>query len=170
MSTKELLTENEVIEGTRNFLERKGRTARKKLLVQADAEARARGVDLKFRLENECGRGNTYFIEAKGNMRSDGRAMKSAFNTNFRWAISQIVLRIAVDSRNNNYIYGIAVPDAEISKCIALIHDNWALKHLKIRLYGAYRDGGALTAREYLPSAIYDGKLEDGAKRSSRRR
>ena len=56
----------------------------------------------------------------------------------------------------NNYIYGIALPNSEIQSAINLIHDNWALKHLKIRLYGAYRnDNDELTAIEYCPEDIY---------------
>lgn len=82
--------------------------------------------------------------------------MSSTYDTNFRWALSQIVLRIKVDPRNYNYIYGIAMPKSDIIKCIKLIHDNWALKHLKIRLYGAFYDNGQLTATEYLPKDIYN--------------
>ena len=82
--------------------------------------------------------------------------MSSTANTNFRWAISQIILRITVDSTKNNYIYGIAIPNSEIKRAIKLIENNWALKHLKIRLYGAYRnDEGELTAIEYCPRDIY---------------
>ncbi len=156
MSDEALLTENEVIEGTYNFLLQKGRTTHRRVVRMADAGKKQKGVDLQVRLENEQGNGNTYFIEAKGTLKADGTEMKSSFHTNFRWALSQIVLRIRVDSRRNNYIYGIAVPDGKIEKCVAMIHDNWALKHLKIRLYGAFRDGDKLTAQEYLPSRIYD--------------
>ncbi len=156
MDKKEFLTENEVIEGISNYLANKGRTTKKRVVRQADAGKKEHGVDLVFRLENDAGRGNTYFIEAKGNLKSDGAKKKSSFNTNFRWAISQIILRVKVDSRRYNYNYGIAVPDSEIEKCIAMIHDNWALKHLKIRLYGAFRDGNGLNAKEYLPNKIYD--------------
>ena len=84
--------------------------------------------------------------------------MRSTYNTNFRWAISQIILRIQVDSTKNNYIYGIAMPKSDIEKCIKLISNNWALRHLKIRLYGAYFDNGQLTAKEYLPKDIYSDK------------
>lgn len=155
MDAKELLTEDEVIQGVENFLMHKGRTAQKRLIRKSSAEQKEHGVDLIYKLENEHKRGNWYFIEAKGNKKPDGSEMRSSWNTNFRWAISQILLRIKVDSRNNNYIYGIAVPNADIEKCIKLIHDNWALKHLKIRLYGAFYDGEQLTAKEYLPKDIY---------------
>ena len=82
--------------------------------------------------------------------------MRSTSNTNLRWAVSQIILRIKVDSTKNNYIYGIALTNSEIQNAINLIHDNRALKHLKIRLYGAYRnDNDELTAIEYYPEDIY---------------
>ena len=153
---KDLLTENEVIEAVTNYLKNKGRTEVKQVIHKSDASQKEHGVDLKIKLANNKGRGNYYFIEAKGNKRSDGTPMSSAFNTNFRWAISQIVFRIKVDSTKNNYIYGIALPNSEIQSAINLIHDNWALKHLKIRLYGAYRnDNDELIAIEYCPEDIY---------------
>ncbi len=165
MTERMLLTENDVIDGTCNYLLQKGRTARKRPVSRADAEKKQHGIDLKVRLENEQGWGNTYLIEAKRTLKSDGTEMKSDFNTNFRWAVSQIVLRIKVDSTRNNYIYGIAVPDGKIEKCIAMIRDNWALRHLKIRLYGAFRDGDRLFAKEYLPHMIYGGQGRSGSRR-----
>ena len=156
MNERELLTENEVIEGVANYLLRKGTTSRRRVVNIADARKREHGVDLEVKLENERGRGNRYFIEAKGNKHADGTEMRSSWNTNFRWAISQILLRMEVDSRRNNYIYGIAVPKSDVDKCIQLIRGNWALKHLKLRLYGAYRENGQLTATEYCPKDIYD--------------
>lgn len=66
-----------------------------------------------------------------------------------------IAVDLNVDSTRNNYIYGIAFPNAEADKCIRLIRKNWALKHLKIRLYGVFYEEGRLTAREYLPRDIY---------------
>ena len=163
METIEYLTENEVIEGVKNYLEQKGKTSQKRVISRSDAESKERGVDLLIKLENEKKNGNWYFIEAKGNKRADGTPMRSTANTNFRWALSQIILRMKVDSRKNNYIYGIAMPDSEIighgkqKGCKKLIEENWALKHLKVRLYGAFydKDNGVLTAREYLPKDIY---------------
>ena len=156
MDEKDFLTENEVIQGVENFLMQKGHTVQKRLLNKSDAEKKEHGVDLLIKLENELGRGNRYIIEAKGNKRKDGTPMRSSSRTNFCWAISQIILRMNVDSRNNNYIYGIAMPRSDIEKCRALIRGNWAMKHLKIRLYGAFYEGGQLTAKEYLPRTIYD--------------
>ncbi len=156
MFTEDHLTENQVIEGVENFLKHKGRISQKRILNKSDAEKKEHGVDLLIKLENEKKRGNWYFIEAKGNLKADGTKMKSTYLTNFRWAISQIILRIKVDSRRNNYIYGIAMPKSDIQKCIKLIEDNWALKHLKIRLYGSYiNKNGELYAQEYLPKDIY---------------
>lgn len=82
--------------------------------------------------------------------------MKSSCNTNFRWAPSQVILRIEVDSRKYNHIYGIALPKSDAERCRNLIKKNWALKHLKIRLYGAFYKDGQLTAVEYLPKDIYE--------------
>lgn len=158
MRERELLTENEVIEGVANYLLQKGRTSQKRVINMSDAEKKEHGVDLVVKLENEHKKGNLYFIEAKGNKKSDGTEMRSSWGTNFRWAISQIILRIDVDSRNNNYIYGIAVPRSDVDKCIELICKNWALKHLKLRLYAAYRENGQLTAKEYYPRDIYINK------------
>lgn len=151
----EYLTEDEVIQGVTNYLQQKGHTSHKRLVNKSSATKKEHGVDLVFKLENERKNGNWYFIEAKGNLKSDGTEMRSSWNTNFRWAISQIILRIEVDSRRNNHIYGIAVPKSDVDKCIRLIENNWALKHLKIRLYGAYRENGQLTATEYCPKDIY---------------
>ena len=157
---KDLLTENEVIDAVINYLNSKGNTQITKILRRSDASQKQHGVDLQVKLANEKGNGNNYFIEAKGNKKSDGAIMRSSANTNFRWAISQILLRIKVDSTKNNYIYGIAIPNSEIKNAIKLIHDNWALKNLKIRLYGAYyNENGELNAIEYCPSDIYDKNL-----------
>lgn len=161
MCEKDYLTENEVIQGVTNFLLHKGKTANKRVINISDAEKKEHGVDLQIKLENDDKHGNLYFIEAKGNKRSDGTKMRSSWNTNFRWAISEIILRMKVDSRNNNYIYGIAVPNSYIDKCIKLIRENWALKHLKIRLYGAYWENGQLTAKEYCPKDIYINKTRN---------
>lgn len=155
MQHKDLLTENEVIQGVESFLRQKGTTSRKRVVHKADAEKKERGVDLVLKLENEKKRGNWYFIEAKGNLKADGSKMKSSCNTNFRWALSQIILRIEVDPRKYNYNYGIALPRSDAERCKKLIKKNWALKHLKIRLYGVFYKGGQLTAKEYLPKDIY---------------
>ena len=155
MQELDYLTEDEVIKGVANYLQHKGKTSQKRVIVMADTQKKEHGVDLKIKLENEQKRGNLYFIEAKGNKRADGKKMRSSWNTNFRWAISQIVLRMNVDSRRNNYIYGIAVPNVQVQKCIELIESNWALKHLKLRLYGVYWENGQLTAKEYCPKDIY---------------
>ena len=156
MRQKDWLTEDDVIEGTVQFLKRKGCTVTRQVVSKASAARKEHGPDLVMKLANEQHRGNRYIIEAKGNLRSDGRRMSSSVNTNFRWALSQIILRIKNDSRKYNYNYGIAMPRSDAELCIKLIRKNWALKHLKIRLYGAYRENDELTAVEYLPSDIYD--------------
>lgn len=118
---KDLLTEDEVIEAVTNYLNTKGNTEIRKIVHRSDASRKEHGVDLQIKLSNEKGNGNNYFIEAKGNKRADGTPMRSTANTNFRWAISQIILRITVDSTKKNYIYGIALPNFEIKRAIKLI-------------------------------------------------
>lgn len=156
MADRDWLTEDEVIEGVKNYLLLKGHTAQKRVIKTSSAARKEHGVDLVIKLADSAGNGNRYYIEAKGNVKSNGNKMRSRCKTNFRWALSQIILRINVDSRNYNYNYGIAMPKSDIEQCINLIRNNWALKHLKIRLYGAYYNEGVLTAKEYLPKEIYD--------------
>ncbi len=171
MSDRDLLTEDQVIQGVENFLRQKGRTVQKILIKKSSASKKERGVDLIFKLQNERKWGNRYFIEAKGNLKADGSEMTSTYNTNFRWALSQIILRIKVDSRRYNYIYGIAMPRSDVEKCIGLICDNWALRYLKIRLYGSfYDDEGNLTAKEYLPKYLYRKASDKTSDKTSRRR
>lgn len=155
MQHKDLLTENEVIQGVESFLKQKGTTSHKRVIHKADAEKKEHGVDLVLKLENENKRGNWYFIEAKGNLKADGSKMKSSCNTNFRWALSQIILRIEVNPTKYNYNYGIALPRSDAERCKKLIKKNWAMKYLKIRLYGVFYKDGQLTAEEYLPKDIY---------------
>ena len=104
MQEIDYLTEDEVIQGVTNYLMQKGKTSNKQVIQMADTASKQHGVDLKIKLANDQNKGNLYFIEAKGNKRADGSKMKSSWNTNFRWAISQIILRMEVDSRRNNYI------------------------------------------------------------------
>ena len=81
---KNLLTENEVIDAVINYLNSKGNTQITKILRRSDASQKQHGVDLQVKLANEKGNGNNYFIEAKGNKKSDGAIMRSSANTNFR--------------------------------------------------------------------------------------
>lgn len=156
MPQRDFLTENEVIQGVENFLKQKGRTSHRRVICKADAEKKEHGVDLTVKLENEKGNGDWYFIEAKGSLKANGDQMKSSCSTNFRWAISQIILRINVNSTKYNYNYGIALPRSDAEQCRKLIRGNWALKYLKIRLYGVFYEDGVLTAVEYLPKQLYD--------------
>lgn len=154
------LTENEVIDGVKNYLRfAKGKSTNRNILSKADADKKEHGVDLALKLSNDKGNGNYYYIEAKGNLKiEDGKKVvkKSDFMTEFRWAISQIVLRIKTASNKNNRIYGIAIPRSEKERCLSLIKDNWALRNLGVRLYCAYREkDGELTAEELTPSQIY---------------
>ena len=149
LKDKDLFTENEVIEGVINYLKQKGKTE-SKVFKFADATKKEKGVDIKVKLGN-----NRYFIEAKGNLTKNSQ-FKSTWNTNFRWAISQIVLRIKTQSNNYADIYGIALPNIYIEKAVKMIADNWLLKFGKLRLYGVYRnENDNLFAKEYKAKDIY---------------
>ena len=99
LENKDLFTENEVIEGVINYLKQKGKIENKAFQF-ADAAKKEKGIDIKGKLG-----GNRYFIEAKGNVTKNNNQFKSTWNTNFRWAISQIVLRIKTKSNNYADIY-----------------------------------------------------------------
>ena len=118
MVQRDFLTENQVIQGVENYLKQKGRTSHKRVICKADAKKKEHGVDLAVKLENERKNGNWYFIEAKGNLKANGSKMKSSCSTNFRWVLSQIILRIEVDPTRYNHNYGIAMPKS--SGCTAL--------------------------------------------------
>ena len=62
MIERDLLTEDEVIQGVTNYLQHKGRTSQKRLVNKSSAEKKEHGVDLIFKLENERKNGNWYFI------------------------------------------------------------------------------------------------------------
>ena len=124
MRHKDLLTENEVIQGVENFLKQKGTTSHRRVIHKADAGKKEHGVDLVLKLENENKHGNWYFIEAKGNLKADRSEMKSSCNTNFRWVLSQIILRIEVNPTKYNYNYGIALPRSDAERCKKLIRKN----------------------------------------------
>ena len=121
MVQRDFLTENQVIQGVENYLKQKGRTSHKRVICKADAKKKEHDVDLAVKLENERKNGNWYFIEAKGNLKADGSKMKSSCSTNFRWVLSQIILRIEVDPTRYNHNYGIAMPKSDIDKCKKLI-------------------------------------------------
>ena len=149
------LAENDVIKGVKNFLLAKGKTSRSDVRCSANAEKKEHGIDLKIYKGTANGRGNIYHIEAKGDILASGDKKKTNFLTEFRWAVSQIILRINHPSNKNNRIYGIAIPAYEKDRCIKLIKNNWALKELGIRLYCAYKKDGKLTADEYTPKDLY---------------
>ena len=145
------MTENQVINGVENYLLQKGKTENKRVVSHSDAERKEHGIDIHVKLGD-----NRYYIEAKGSVKSDGSRMLSAFDTNFRWAISQIVLRMTTDPTNYANVYGIAVPDDKIPRCKKMIQNNKGLSLLKLRLFGAFiNDDGVPFANEYLPKDIY---------------
>lgn len=121
MTNKQYLTENEVIKGIVNYLTNKGKTTKHKVVRMADAEKKEHGTDLVMHLANDAGNGNYYYIEAKGNLTSGGQTTTVNFLTNFRWAVSEIILRITSPSNKNNRIYGIGIPNSEYERCVKLV-------------------------------------------------
>ena len=89
------MNEDDVIKGVKNYLEFKN-SHRDDFIVEkiASAEKREKGVDLYGYCKSDKNKSNRYYIEAKGTLKaSDNSKKKSSFNTEFRWAVSQIVLR-----------------------------------------------------------------------------
>jgi len=150
------MNEDDVIDGTINFLKDKHRHRDNfKVLQRCHAKDGDHGVDIKCAAYSGTTISNRYYIEAKGTLKArDNSEKKSKFETEFRWAISQIVLQMKELSTAT--VYGIAVPETEKEACLRLIKNNKGLKKLKVRLYLAYKDtNGEYYAKELTPKAIY---------------
>lgn len=64
-----------------------------KVLHRSYAKDGDRGIDLKCAVYSNGAISNRYYIEAKGTLKSvDNSEKKTKFETEFRWAISQIIL------------------------------------------------------------------------------
>ena len=150
------MNEDDVVKGVKNYLEFKN-SHRDDFVVKkvASAEKREKGVDLYGYCKSGKNKSNRYYIEAKGTLKaSDNSKKKSSFNTEFRWAVSQIVLRM--EEFNNAAIYGIAIPKEKKDGCLRLMRKSKGLAKLKVRLYLADKDeNGKLFAEEMNPSDIY---------------
>ena len=152
------MNEDNVIDGVINYLKdsfhKKGRgfvTDHRSYAKDGD-----HGVDIKGHATSNGKRSTRFYIEAKGTLRAkDNSEKKSKFETEFRWAISQIILQMKELSTAS--IYGIAIPKTEKDDCLRLMRQNKGLKKLGVRLYLAYKaKNGEYFAEEMKPSDIYE--------------
>ena len=151
------MNEDNVIDGVINFLKDKNRKRDSfKILHRSYAKDGDHGIDIKCAAYSGATISNRYYIEAKGTLKAkDNSEKKSKFETEFRWAISQIILQMKELSTATTY--GIAVPMTEKEDCLRLMRNNKGLKLLKVRLYLAYKaDNGEYYAEEMKPSDIYE--------------
>ncbi len=150
------MNEDNVIDGVINYLKDKNRKRDGFKVRRANAKDGDHGIDIKAQAYSGNTVSNRYYIEAKGTLKAkDNSEKKSKFETEFRWAISQIILRMKEFSGATTY--GIAVPMTEKDDCLRLMRNNKGLKLLKIRLYSAYKaDNGEYYAEEMKPSDIYE--------------
>ena len=149
------MNEDNVIDGVINYLKDKNRKRDGFKVKRANAKDGDHGIDIQAKAYSGANVSNRYYIEAKGTLKAkDNSEKKSKFETEFRWAISQIVLRMK--ELSGATVYGIAVPETEKDDCLRLMHDNKGLKLLKVRLYLAYKaENGEYYAKEMKPSEIY---------------
>lgn len=150
------MNEDNVIDGVVNYLKGKNRHRDNfKITHRSYAKDGDHGIDLKCVAYSGKRMSNRYYIEAKGTLKAkDNSEKKSKFETEFRWAISQIILQM--NELSDASTFGIAVPKTEKADCLRLMENNKGLKKLKIRLYLAYKaDNGEYFAEEMKPSDIY---------------
>lgn len=151
------MNEDNVIDGVINYLKSNLQERGRKFVTDYRAQAKDgdRGIDLRGHALSNGKWSTRYYIEAKGTLKvKDDSGKKSQFNTEFRCAISQIVLQMK--ELSSATIYGIAIPVTEKKNCLKLIKDNKGLKALKVRLYLAYKaDNGEYFAEEMTPKDIY---------------
>jgi len=150
------MNEDNVIDGVVNLLKQKHRNRDDfRVLKRCYAKDGDRGIDLECAAYSNGLKSNRYYVEAKGTLKAkDNSEKKSKFETEFRWAISQIILQMK--ELSSATVYGIAVPKTEKADCLRLMKNNKGLKMLKVRLYLAYKgENGEYFADEMKPKDIY---------------
>ena len=150
------MNEDNVIDGVVNYLKDKNRHRDNfKITHRSYAKDGDHGIDLKCVAYSGKRMSNRYYIEAKGTLKAkDNSEKKSKFETEFRWAISQIILQM--NELSDAATYGIAVPETEKDDCLRLMTNNKGLKKLKVRLFLAYKEkNGEYFAKELRPKEIY---------------
>ena len=156
LKSEVIMNEDNVIDGVINYLKETYRHRDDfKILHRSYAKDGDKGIDLKCATYSNGIVSNRFYIEAKGTLKArDNSEKKSAFKTEFRWAISQIILQMKEFSGAT--IYGIAIPETEKENCLELMKDNKGLEKLGVRLYLAYQEeNGEYFAKELKPSTIY---------------
>ena len=151
-----IMNEDNVLDGVVNYLKDKNRHRDDfRVLHRSYAKDGDHGIDLKCAAYSNKKISNRYYIEAKGTLKAkDNSEKKSKFETEFRWAISQIILQMK--ELSSATVYGIAVPESEKNDCLRLMKDNKGLEKLKVRLYLSYKaENGEYFAKEMLPKDIY---------------
>lgn len=137
--TKKKLTEIYVQKQIQNYLLAKGWNYK---MISRDL--REKGVDIIVRDGNNQRQARYLFIECKG--RSEAKSAKSIAETNFLYALGQIVTRMSVVAKNA-YLYGLGLPKESADKALRRIPYKIA-SHLSLRLYSV-DDFGIVT--EYTP-------------------
>ena len=150
------MNEDNVIDGVVNYLKEKNRHRDGfRILHRSHAKDHDKGIDLKCAAYSNGIISNRYYVEGKGTLKvEDDSDKKSDFITEFRWSISEIILRMK--DLSSATVYGIAIPENEKEKCLRLMRNNKGLKLLKVRLYLSYKaENGEYFAKEMKPSEIY---------------
>lgn len=150
------MNEDNVVDGVVNYLKDKCRHRDDfKVLHRSYAKDGDKGIDLKCAAYSHGIISNRFYIEAKGTLKAKNNAeKKSKFETEFRWAISQIILQMK--ELSSATVYGIAVPLSEKDDCLRLMRNNKGLEKLKVRLYLSYKaENGEYFAEEMKPGEIY---------------
>ena len=150
------MNEDNVIDGVINYLKEKNQKRDSfRVIHRSYAKDGDHGIDLKCAAYSGKLISNRYYIEAKGTLKAkDNSEKKSKFETEFRWAISQIILQMS--ELSGATVYGIAVPQTEKDNCLRLMRDNRGLKKLGVRLYLAYKaENGEYYAEELTRKDIY---------------
>ncbi len=151
------MNEDNVIDGVINYLKEKNRKRDSfRVIHRSYAKDGDHGIDLKCAAYSGKLISNRYYIEAKGTLKAkDDSEKRSKFETEFRWAVSQIILQMS--ELSGATVYGIAVPQMEKDSCLRLMRDNRGLKKLGVRLYLAYKaENGEYYAEELTRKDIYN--------------
>lgn len=136
---KETLTEPYVQEAIKQYLLHKGWDYN---FVGKDLHEQ--GVDIVVRDGNNKHKARYLFIECKG--RSYAASARSIAETNFLFALGQLVTRMKVIAKNA-YLYGLGLPEESAQKALRRI--PWQVAaHLSLRVFSVDDSG---TVKEYTP-------------------
>ena len=115
------INEDNVIDGVVNYLKDKCRHRDGfKVLHRSYAKDGDKGIDLKCAAYSGGVISNRFYVEAKGNLKAkDNSEKKTKFETEFRWAVSQIILQM--NELSSATVYETAIPEGEKEKCLQLM-------------------------------------------------